>query len=89
MPGDFVEYDLGHQAAGVGIEVTLEHRANVLLMDGPNFQRYRDEGEFSYSGGEARHSPVILEVPSAGHWHVVVDLGGAEGEIKASVRVLE
>jgi hypothetical protein len=69
--------------------VTLEHRANVLLMDEPNFQRYRDEGEFTYSGGEARHSPVILEVPSAGQWHVVVDLGGADGVVRASVRVLE
>ncbi len=85
---DFVQYDLGTIAAGSVVEVTLRHRANVLLMDGCNFNRYRRGESHRYIGGEAVRSPVELEVPSAGRWHVVLDLGGAAGRIDSSVRVL-
>jgi uncharacterized protein DUF1883 len=88
MSGDFVKYDLGHVDAGSVVEVTLAHRANVLLLDSQNFQRYRNGQSHDYYGGEALRSPVRLQVPGAGHWLVVVNLGGAAGSIRSSVRVL-
>lgn len=88
MSADFVKYDLGQQSAGAIVEVTLAHRANVLLMDAHNFQRYRSGQRHNYYGGEALKSPVRLQVPNAGHWYVVLDLGGAAGRIESSINVL-
>jgi hypothetical protein len=62
--------------------------ANVLVMDGPNFNSYRSGGQFHYVGGHYRQSPVNIPAPSPGHWHVVVDLGGHGGSVKAAVSVI-
>jgi len=71
------------------IEVNLEgNAANVLLLDNMNFENYRRGIRYNYYGGHARHSVAILNPPYAGSWHVVVDLGGAPGTVKASVRVM-
>jgi class 3 adenylate cyclase len=51
-------------------------------------EHYRSGTRFSYTGGHYKRSPVQLAVPHAGHWHVVVDLGGAAaGRVNASVSV--
>lgn len=88
MPASFVVHDLGHQDAGAVAVVTLGSRANVMLMDSVNLQRYKSGGRFDYYGGQAVQSPVRLGVPNAGHWDVVLDLGGAVGVIRSSVQVL-
>jgi len=41
-----------------------------------------------FYGGHATRSPVRLQVPSSGHWYVVVDYGGLPGRGRAGVRVL-
>ena len=88
MSADFVKYDLGQLNAGSVVEITLKHRANVQLLDASNFARYQRGENFQAVGGEAVESPVTLEAPNSGHWYVVLDLGGAEGSIESSVRVL-
>ena len=88
MRADFVKYDLGHVAGGSIVEITLGNRANVWLMDGPAFSRYRRGEQVRAFGGSAVRSPVRLEVPTTGHWYVTIDLGGAGGTIRSSVRVL-
>ncbi len=85
----FVKYDLGYVEAGASAEVTLAHRANVRLLDASSFARYERGETFSFIGGQAVRSPVVLTVPTAGHWYVVLDLGGGAGTIKSSVRVLQ
>jgi hypothetical protein len=87
MSADFVKYDLGQLPAKSIVTVTLAHRANVHLVDSPNFDRYRRGESFRGIGGEAVRSPVSLETPSSGHWYVVLDLGGARGTIESSVSV--
>jgi len=67
-------------------EITLDHQANVMLLDDHAFSAYRSGGTFEYTGGWATRSPVQLRPPSAGHWHVVVDLGGGAGRVRAGVR---
>lgn len=67
--------------------VTLDHQANVLLMDDMNFNNYRAGRSFRYHGGWYEQSPVHLRPPHHGHWHVVVDLGGHKGTVQASVHV--
>ena len=43
---------------------------------------------YSYFGGRAKKSPVVLRPPHAGRWHVVIDLGGRRGTVRASVRTI-
>ncbi len=85
---NFLHYDVRTES-GDAIEVTLTgNAANVLLMDEFNFQNYRSGRQYSYFGGYFKQSPAVLKAPSAGRWHVVVDLGGGAGRVSASVRVL-
>jgi hypothetical protein len=85
---NYIHNDLGMLNGGELVEVSLSSQANVLLMDSSNFSSYRNGSQYHYLGGHAVRSPVRLEVPSAGHWHVAIDLGGYGGSVQASVRVL-
>jgi len=69
-------------------EVTLDRAANVLLMDPANYDNYIHGRPYRSLGGYATKSPVRLSVPRAGHWHVVVDLGGGAGQVRAFVSLL-
>ena len=80
------EFDVGPDDV---VEVTLDGQANVMLLDTTNYDRYRKGESFRYHGGLARTSPVRLVPPHRGRWHVVVDLGGFPGRVRAGVRVLQ
>jgi hypothetical protein len=71
------------------VEVTLDAQANVMLLDDTNFDRYRRNQAFQYYGGHAEKSPFVLVPPSRGRWHVVVDLGGGPGRVRAAVQLIE
>jgi hypothetical protein len=76
-------------AEGNVVEVTLSgSAANVMLMDRPNFVRYRAGQGYSYFGGHFDHSPARVVVPRTGRWHLIVDLGGAPGTVSANYRIL-
>lgn len=68
------------------IEVTLDKQANVRLLDSLNYQKYRSGQQHRYYGGLAKESPFKLIPPHSGHWHLVIDLGGHLGSVRASVR---
>lgn len=68
--------------------VTLDGQANVMLLDDCNFNAYRRGGAYRYTGGLAKQSPVRLSPPHEGHWHIVVDLGGYAGQVRAGVHIL-
>jgi hypothetical protein len=68
------------------VEVTLDKQANVRLLDESNYQKYQKGDNHRYYGGLAKRSPVRLAAPQAGLWHVVIDLGGNAGTVRASVR---
>lgn len=85
----FTHYDLGHRSRGEIVQVTLAgSAANVRLMDSLNFQSYRSGRNHRYQGGHATKSPVRLQIPRSGHWHVVVDLGGYRGSVRSSISIL-
>ncbi|MCI0335317.1 MAG: DUF1883 domain-containing protein [Planctomycetes bacterium] len=81
-----------HQELDAGpsdvIEVTLDHAANVLLLDASNYGHYRSNRPYRYYGGHARSSPARITPPRQGRWHLVIDLGGYPGTVRASVRLL-
>lgn len=85
---NFLHNDLGFLDGNEVVEVSLDTAANVKLMDSSNFQHYRAGRPHRYYGGQAVRSPVRLSVPSSGHWHVAIDLGGRGGSIRSAVRVI-
>lgn len=86
---EFIHTDLGHRRGGEIVEVTLSgSAANVRLMDSSNLSSYRNGRNHRYYGGLARQSPVRLQIPHSGHWHVTVDMQGLRGTVRSNVRVL-
>lgn len=83
----FLQYEFDLSANDI-VEVTLDKQANVRLLDEANFSQYRNGRQHRYHGGLARTSPTRINAPHAGHWYVVIDLGGYAGNVRASARVL-
>jgi hypothetical protein len=77
-----------HLNSRESVRVTLDAQANVRLMDDHNFSRFKQGGRHSYYGGHAKQSPVVLDPPHSGFWNVVIDLGGYQGSVNASVAVI-
>ena len=73
--------------AGQAVIVHLDRRANVKVMDAANYERYRRGGSHEYFGGSATRSPAVVRPPRPGRWHVAIDLGGASGSVRATVRI--
>ncbi|NWO56322.1 DUF1883 domain-containing protein [Chromohalobacter israelensis] len=84
----FIHNDLGQRKAGEIVEVTLTSGANVRLMNNSDFASYRQGRRHHYIGGLAKKSPLRLQIPNNGHWHVAIDMQGLRGSTKAGVRVL-
>lgn len=85
----FSYYDLGSHSGGEIVEVTLSgNAANVSLVDSSNFSSFKYGRNYRYFGGHATRSPVRLQVPSSGHWYLVIDLGGYTGSVRHSMRIL-
>lgn len=86
---NFTHYDLGQKDRGQVIEVTLQgSAANVRLLDSSNFQKYKNGQRHTYRGGLVTKSPIRLEIPSSGRWHITIDMQGLRGSVKTSVRTL-
>jgi hypothetical protein len=86
---EYLHQDLGSLHAGDTVQVDLAYAANVRLLDEVNYRAFNSGRAHRALGGYATRSPVLLTAPTAGRWHVVVDLGGAAGRVGASVRVIK
>jgi len=79
------QVDAGPQNSVV---VTVNEVANVKLLDALNYYKYRAGKKYeSTDGGDGMTSPVQLKPTYKAKWHVVVDLGGKAGEVRATVDV--
>ena len=85
---DFFHWS-GWLGSDEAIVVTLDHAANVQLLDDWNFTSYRNKRGFQYLGGYYRESPVVLRPPHSGRWHVAIDLGGRGGYLRTGIRVIK
>ena len=84
---NYLHYDL-HLSMGDVVEVTLDKQANVRLLDDIDYSHYQRGEQHRYYGGKAIKTPVRIPAPHAGHWHLVVDLGGYAGSVSASIQVV-
>ncbi|MHA7593665.1 DUF1883 domain-containing protein [Yersinia ruckeri] len=84
----FTHHDLRTLKAGQVVSVTLSgNAANVKLMDSYNFNNYKNRKQHHYYGGHITSSRTRLEVPSTGQWHLTIDLGGYQGNVRSNVQV--
>jgi hypothetical protein len=82
---NFLKFDLGSVKAGTRVTTTLSgDESDVFLVDPTNFSAMQRGKEFKYFGGHYKKSPVVLVVPTAGHWTTVVV---PSGNVKASVEI--
>jgi len=84
----FIHNDLGQRKQGEIVEVTLTSGANIRLMDSSNFSNYKNGRRHRFIGGLAERSPLKLQIPNSGHWHIAVDMQGLRGSARTSFRVL-
>ena len=85
----YTVYNLGNLVKGNIVEVILKgNAANVLLLDGSNYNNYKNGRRYKYYGGYVKSSPYRIVVPSNGRWFVVINLGGYGGQVRSAVRVL-
>ena len=85
----YTVYDLGQCRRGERIQVSLQgNAANVRLMDSSNYSNYRSGRRHRYYGGLVKRSPIVLTVPSSGHWYITIDLAGLAGSVRSSIRRL-
>lgn len=70
------------------VEVTINVAANVMLMRRVDFGKYERGQTFSYYGGHFEGPKANIRAPGGGIWHLVADLGGAPGNLRASYRIL-
>jgi hypothetical protein len=85
---NFLHYDF-HLDANDTVEVTLDRQANARLLDDVNFSRYKRGQRHTCYGGLVKISPAHIRPPHPVHWHLVIDLGGYSGTVRASVRVVQ
>ena len=83
---NFLHYEFQLKKGDV-VEVKLDKQANVQLLDELNFSNYKKGKKYSHIGGLSKKLLVELSSPYKGHWHLVIDLGGHAGTVKAAVRV--
>lgn len=85
----YLFWNLKQLKRGERVKVTLTgNAANVRLMDSSNYSNYKAGRSHRYAGGLVTKSPVVLGVPSSGHYYVTVDMQGLRGSTNASVEVL-
>ena len=84
----YTHYDLDMQRSGTVIEITLSAIANVRLMTHANFDLFKNARQHKFLGGVAKQSPIRLQIPQSGHWHVVVDMEGHAGKAESSIKMV-
>lgn len=84
-------HDIGFQMTTgprLKVEVTLNHAANVYLVNRQGYKNYLEGNDFSFRGGYAETSPYYVKIPSSNHWYVIVDNGDKSiSEIRSDVKV--
>lgn len=83
----FIHYQVNAGPLNI-IQVNIDRDAYVRLMDDLNFGRYRKGKPYSCEGGLTVNPFVQFRVTEKKLWHIVVDLNGQPGEVKASIDIL-
>lgn len=83
---NYLHSELAFETGDV-VVVHVDNQANVVLLDPSNFDAYLNNRSYRYYGGHAEKTPIRLVAPRSGRWHLVVDLGGYAGSVRAGVQI--
>jgi len=70
--------------AGDIVRIQMDTPAFVRMLDPLNFEYYRRGSPYKGEGGWSDRLDVEFAFPYKGTFHIVVDLGGAAGTLKAT-----
>lgn len=70
------------------VRVKLSGPCFARLLDPLSYEAYRVGRKFTGLGGWTDLSAQEFQVPYAGTWHVVIDLGKEEGTVRAVVDII-
>jgi hypothetical protein len=85
---NFLHCDLGVIGPEVVVEISLDKQANVRLIEHHEFAKYSRMDTHKFHGGLALISPLKMSPPHQGHWHIVIDTGGYDSPVEASLRII-
>lgn len=74
--------------AGDMVRIQMDTPAYVRMLDPLNFEHYKRGSKFDGDGGWSDRLDVEFTLPYKGTFHVVVDLGGNAGSLKATCDVI-
>jgi len=84
---DFMQWKISGTSGDL-IRVRLDKQAYVRLFDPMNFESFRRGAKSTSEGGWSERLDVEFTLPYKGTFHVVVDLGGTKGTVKATCDIL-
>lgn len=84
----FLHYPLGQVAGAVAVVELSGTDANLMLPNDDVLASYKSGRRYAYCGSYYRQPPTRIGVPSSGRWNIVVELGGAAGNVSASVTLV-
>ena len=56
--------------------INCSHACSAMIMDDENLQAFIEGHKFHYYGGLFRALPAYIAAPAAGHWNIVLHMGG-------------
>ena len=71
------------------VVVNSSHQCNVRVMDDANFEWFRRDSQHEYYGGAYKRFPARIQVPRSGRWHVTLDLGGGNANIRYGISYIK
>lgn len=60
----------------LGVQVELQHAADVFLVDQNNLRKFQSGQRFEYYGGHYTRTPVSINISGTGRYFLIVRGGG-------------
>lgn len=80
-------YDF-YASYGDQVNVSLDQKAHIYLLNNTNYQRYQKGLSFHGMGGYIAKAPLIMRVPHASTWHLVIDLEDRTNVAQTSINIV-
>ena len=84
----YLHYHLNLKSNNV-VQVDLKSPAYIRLLNEEHYRAYREGKQYRYFGGLAESSPANIKPPHKGEWHLCIDLSGQDGELDATVHIIQ
>jgi hypothetical protein len=77
-----------HLRQGQAVEIEIDRPVRVMLLSDLNFEKYKRSRTFYYYGGYYRETPVIVQPPRPGVYHLVIPLGRDADTVPYLARII-